>query len=269
MDRYCSPIPPRHTGAKPPPAALRSPWNCATITFGRTLTIRGSDDLDACPQLSDRGGQTLTAACLPLITWTEASACCTLPSPTKNDRCSATDPLIGQLSRYRLEDKAQQRMSRSPACAVPVAHLDCLKLLNEVHGQAAGDRRCSCLQTCCTGPSAVTTWLGSGAERSSSSCCPARAWLPLTGSPGASAAAVGRGAGVSRLSGKATFTLASVSPTAAALPAEGDVHELPHLDLPDHLHPLHMPSPGSCKRHRRGLPCERVAIAQTYRPPVS
>ena len=68
-----SPTPAGRTSAGPrsPPAAsapgcgVETPWGCPAVRRGRTLYFESSDDLSACPRLSDRDGEPCSAVCVP------------------------------------------------------------------------------------------------------------------------------------------------------------------------------------------------------------
>ena len=53
-------------GSEAPGCGVETPWGCPAVRRGRTLYFESSDDLSACPRLSDRGGEPCSAVCVPI-----------------------------------------------------------------------------------------------------------------------------------------------------------------------------------------------------------
>jgi diguanylate cyclase (GGDEF)-like protein len=158
-------------GAGAPGCGVETPWGCPAVRRGRTLQFSSSDDLSACPRLSDRGGEPCSAVCVPITILGTPTAVihATAPvsdapwAPSVTDRMEGvaaqvgarlgvlramaksqlqaeTDPLTGLLNRRAMEERVRHLREAETPFALAMADLDHFKRLNDSHGHDTGDR---------------------------------------------------------------------------------------------------------------------------------
>jgi len=156
---------------EPPGCAVDTPWGCPAVRQGRTLRFERSDDLSACPRLTGRGGDVLSAVCVPITilgtptavihatapvrdnAWTEGSIdrlegvaaqvgtrLGVLRAMAKSQLQAETDPLTGLLNRRAMEERVRHLREASTPFALAMADLDHFKRLNDSYGHDTGDR---------------------------------------------------------------------------------------------------------------------------------
>ena len=157
------------TGA--PGCGVETPWGCPAVRRGRTLQFESSDDLSACPRLSDRGGEACSAVCVPITILGTPTAVIHATAPVSADawptavtdriegvaaqvgarlgvlRAMAksqlqaeTDPLTGLLNRRAMEERVRHLREADTPFALAMADLDHFKRLNDSYGHDTGDR---------------------------------------------------------------------------------------------------------------------------------
>jgi diguanylate cyclase (GGDEF)-like protein len=153
-----------------PGCTVESPSQCVAARRGQTQVYRDSEDLDACPKLSDREMGRCAAACVPVsimgrtvgVVHTAAPLPVAMPEATvdalevlanqvgarlgmvrmmSETRLAAdTDGLTGLANRRAFENRVRQlRQAGAPFTAV-MGDLDHFKRLNDTYGHEAGDR---------------------------------------------------------------------------------------------------------------------------------
>jgi diguanylate cyclase (GGDEF)-like protein len=154
-----------------PGCGVDTPWGCPAVRQGRTLQFDRSDDLSACPRLSGRGGDVITAVCVPITILGTPTAVIHATAPASDDaftqesidrlegvatqvgtrlgvlRAMAksqlqaeTDPLTGLLNRRAMEERVRHLREASTPFALAMADLDHFKRLNDSYGHDTGDR---------------------------------------------------------------------------------------------------------------------------------
>jgi diguanylate cyclase (GGDEF)-like protein len=158
-------------GREPPCCAVETPWGCPAVRQGRTLRFERSDDLSACPRLTGRGGDVVSAVCVPITilgtptavihatapveagAWTQESIdrlegvaaqvgtrLGVLRAMAKSQLQAETDPLTGLLNRRAMEERVRHLRDASTPFALAMADLDHFKRLNDSYGHDTGDR---------------------------------------------------------------------------------------------------------------------------------
>ena len=158
-------------GREPPCCAVETPWGCPAVRQGRTLRFERSDDLSACPRLTGRGGDVVSAVCVPITilgtptavihatapvdedAWTQESIdrlegvaaqvgtrLGVLRAMAKSQLQAETDPLTGLLNRRAMEERVRHLREASTPFALAMADLDHFKRLNDSYGHDTGDR---------------------------------------------------------------------------------------------------------------------------------
>jgi diguanylate cyclase (GGDEF)-like protein len=156
---------------EPPGCGVETPWGCPAVRQGRTLQFERSDDLSACPRLTGRGGEVVSALCVPITIlgtptavihatapvgdapWTEAAIdrlegvaaqvgtrLGVLRAMAKSQLQAETDPLTGLLNRRAMEERVRHLREASTPFALAMADLDHFKQLNDSYGHDTGDR---------------------------------------------------------------------------------------------------------------------------------
>src|SRR5688572_30672940 len=156
---------------EPPCCAVETPWGCPAVRQGRTLRFERSDDLSACPRLTSRGGEVVSAVCVPITilgtptavihatapavegAWTQESIdrlegvaaqvgtrLGVLRAMAKSQLQAETDPLTGLLNRRAMEERVRHLREASTPFALAMADLDHFKQLNDSYGHDTGDR---------------------------------------------------------------------------------------------------------------------------------
>jgi diguanylate cyclase (GGDEF)-like protein len=153
-----------------PCCSVETPWGCPAVRQGRTLRFERSDDLSACPRLTSRGGDVVSAVCVPITilgtptavihatqpveaAWTEESIdrlegvatqvgtrLGVLRAMAKSQLQAETDPLTGLLNRRAMEERVRHLRDASTPFALAMADLDHFKRLNDSYGHDTGDR---------------------------------------------------------------------------------------------------------------------------------
>ncbi len=150
---------------------VETPWGCPAVRRGRTLFFESSDDLSACPRLSDRNGEPCSAVCVPITILGTPTAVIHATAPvgaeewpaTVTDRIEGvaaqvgarlgvlramaksqlqaeTDPLTGLLNRRAMEERVRHLREAATPFALAMADLDHFKRLNDSYGHDTGDR---------------------------------------------------------------------------------------------------------------------------------
>ena len=158
-------------GREPPCCAVETPWGCPAVRQGRTLRFERSDDLSACPRLTSRGGEVVSAVCVPITilgtptavihatapvddeVWTRSAIARiegvasqvgtrlgVLRAIAKSQLQAETDPLTGLLNRRAMEERVRHLREASTPFALAMADLDHFKRLNDSYGHDTGDR---------------------------------------------------------------------------------------------------------------------------------
>jgi diguanylate cyclase (GGDEF)-like protein len=156
---------------EPPCCTVETPWGCPAVRQGRTLRFERSDDLSACPRLTGRSDEVLTAVCVPITILGTPTAVIHATAPTADDAFTAesvdrlegvaaqvgtrlgvlramaksqlqaeTDPLTGLLNRRAMEERVRHLREAGTAFALAMADLDHFKRLNDSYGHDTGDR---------------------------------------------------------------------------------------------------------------------------------
>ncbi len=147
---------------------VATPRGCPALRHGHTLEF-GAGQLDCCPNLVDRGDETLTALCIPVsivgratgVVHTVASGrSLTEPERVRVEAVArqagqrvgmlrataqtslqaSTDPLTGVLNRRSLENAVRGLQQQTVPFAVTICDLDDFKDLNDTFGHDTGDR---------------------------------------------------------------------------------------------------------------------------------
>ena len=163
--------PPSRPGSEAPGCGVETPWGCPAVRRGRTLYFESSDDLSACPRLSDRGGEPCSAVCVPITilgtptavihatapvgaaAWSAAvtdrleglaaqvgTRLGVLRAMAKSQLQAETDPLTGLLNRRAMEERVRHLREAGTPFALAMADLDHFKRLNDSYGHDTGDR---------------------------------------------------------------------------------------------------------------------------------
>ena len=158
-------------GREAPCCSVETPWGCPAVRQGRTLRFDRSDDLSACPRLTDRGGEVVSAVCVPITILGTPTAVIHATMPVADDAFSAesidrlegvaaqvgtrlgvlramaksqlqaeTDALTGLLNRRAMEERVRHLREASTPFALAMADLDNFKRLNDSYGHDTGDR---------------------------------------------------------------------------------------------------------------------------------
>jgi diguanylate cyclase (GGDEF)-like protein len=157
-------------GQDPPGCAVETPWGCPAVRQGRTLRFERSDDLSSCPRLTGRGGEVVSAVCVPITILGTPTAVIHATQPVdepwedesierlegvaarvgtrlgvlramaKSQLQAETDPLTGLLNRRAMEERVRQLRDASTPFALAMADLDHFKRLNDSYGHDTGDR---------------------------------------------------------------------------------------------------------------------------------
>ena len=156
---------------EPPCCSVETPWGCPAVRQGRTLRFERSDDLSACPRLTGREGEVVTAVCVPITILGTPTAVihATLPvqeggfaeqavdrlegvaaqvgtrlgvlrAMAKSQLQAETDPLTGLLNRRAMEERVRHLREAGTPFALAMADLDHFKQLNDKYGHDTGDR---------------------------------------------------------------------------------------------------------------------------------
>jgi len=158
-------------GHDPPGCEVETPWGCPAVRQGRTLRFESSEDLSACPRLSERGGPPISAVCVPITilgtptavihatgakgedSWEQESIdrlegvavqvgtrLGVLRAMAKSQLQAETDPLTGLLNRRAMEERVRHLREAQTPFALAMADLDHFKRLNDSSGHDTGDR---------------------------------------------------------------------------------------------------------------------------------
>jgi diguanylate cyclase (GGDEF)-like protein len=158
-------------GRAEPGCGVESPWGCPAVRQGRSLRFDNSEDLSACPRLAGRGGEAISAVCVPITILGNPTAVIHATAPAGPDAWSAdavgrlegvavrvgarlgmlramaksqlqaeTDPLTGLLNRRAMEERIRQLRAANQPFALAMADLDHFKRLNDSFGHDTGDR---------------------------------------------------------------------------------------------------------------------------------
>jgi diguanylate cyclase (GGDEF)-like protein len=156
---------------EPPCCSVETPWGCPAVRQGRTLKFDRSDDLSACPRLTSREGETVTALCVPITILGTPTAVIHATAPVgdnafteeaidrlegvaaqvgtrlgvlramaKSQLQAETDPLTGLLNRRAMEERVRHLREAGTPFALAMADLDHFKRLNDSYGHDTGDR---------------------------------------------------------------------------------------------------------------------------------
>ena len=159
-------------GREAPCCAVETPWGCPAVRQGRSLRFERSDDLSACPKLTSRGGEVVSAVCVPITILGTPTAVIHATMPVEDDDVwtsqaisriegvasqvgtrlgvlraiaksqlqAETDPLTGLLNRRAMEERVRHLREASTPFALAMADLDHFKRLNDSYGHDTGDR---------------------------------------------------------------------------------------------------------------------------------
>lgn len=158
-----------HPSAGGPCCTVESPYGCMAVRRGNPIVFDTSDALNACSRLAGRGGDAVSAVCVPLtfmgrsLGVLHATGPVAAPPPPRvvsqlttlgiltGSRIGTvrafertqvqanTDVLTGLLNRRSVEARVR-RFSQGTPYAVILTDLDRFKKLNDTHGHEAGDR---------------------------------------------------------------------------------------------------------------------------------
>jgi diguanylate cyclase (GGDEF)-like protein len=159
------------TGRNAPGCGVESPWGCPAVRQGRSLRFESSEDLSACPRLAGRGGDNVSAVCVPITilgtptavihatapagedVWTQGTIerlegigvqvgarLGMLRAMAKSQLQAETDPLTGLLNRRAMEERVRHLREAAKPFALAMADLDHFKRLNDSFGHDTGDR---------------------------------------------------------------------------------------------------------------------------------
>ena len=153
-----------------PGCLVDSPFACAAVRNGTTMSFPSSDALDACPHLRDRAMGECSAVCVPVsfmgramgvfhtvgppgqpasedqaealgMLATQAGARIgMLRSMVRTQIQASTDALTGLMNRRTMEARTRDLLREYRQYTLVMADLDHFKLLNDTHGHQAGDR---------------------------------------------------------------------------------------------------------------------------------
>ncbi len=158
-------------GREAPGCGVETPWGCPAVRQSRTLRFESSADLSACPRLSGRGGDAISAVCVPITILGTPTAVIhatgaegddewvpttierlegvaaqvgtrlgVLRAMAKSQLQAETDPLTGLLNRRAMEERVRHLREAQTPFALAMADLDRFKRLNDSHGHDTGDR---------------------------------------------------------------------------------------------------------------------------------
>ncbi len=150
--------------------AVTSPDECVAARRAQTQVFPGSEELDGCPQLRDRGSDLFSAVCVPVSimgrTVGVVHAVRPVDDPLDDESIdelqvlanqsgnrlgmlrimaetqlqASTDGLTGLMNRRSLENRARVLRATGAEFALVMADLDHFKSLNDTHGHETGDR---------------------------------------------------------------------------------------------------------------------------------
>lgn len=151
-----------------PACGVTSPSDCPALRSTSVVTVAHSDDLDACPMLTEHSEHPCSATCVPVTITGRAGGliqiagapgrppdgvrAAALVSRAVGERATliealatfqlqaARDPLTGLLNRRSLAAATDGLIDRGDPYAVAYCDLDHFKELNDLHGHDAGDR---------------------------------------------------------------------------------------------------------------------------------
>jgi diguanylate cyclase (GGDEF)-like protein len=154
----------------PPNCGVDSPDHCPAARRTQVQRFADSEELDACPKLRGRGGDAVSALCVPVsimgrtvgVIHATAEANTTFPEDKVQDvgtlaklagarigllrvmaetqLQAATDTLTGLLNRRSFEQQVSVVRRDATALSVAMADLDHFKDLNDTYGHDTGDR---------------------------------------------------------------------------------------------------------------------------------
>jgi diguanylate cyclase (GGDEF)-like protein len=158
-------------GREAPCCSVETPWGCPAVRQGRTLRFDRSDDLSACPRLTERDGGVVSAVCVPITILGTPTAVIHATAPAapdafaqesidrlegvaaqvgtrlgvlramaKSQLQAETDALTGLLNRRAMEERVRHLREASTPFALAMADLDHFKQLNDSYGHDTGDR---------------------------------------------------------------------------------------------------------------------------------
>jgi diguanylate cyclase (GGDEF)-like protein len=158
-------------GREAPCCEVETPWGCPAVRQGRTMRFERSDDLSACPRLTGRDGDVLSAVCVPITILGTPTAVIHATAPAsetafsqesidrlegvaaqvgtrlgvlramaKSQLQAETDALTGLLNRRAMEERVRHLRDAATPFALAMADLDNFKQLNDSYGHDTGDR---------------------------------------------------------------------------------------------------------------------------------
>jgi diguanylate cyclase (GGDEF)-like protein len=159
-----------HPTAGAPCCPVESPFSCVAVRRGNPVVFEHSEALNACPKLRERGGEAISAVCVPVtfmgraLGVLHASGKAGVPMATdavgqlttlatqsgarigtvrsfeRSQLQASTDGLTGLRNRRTVETEVRGLMKEGIPATIVMADLDHFKLLNDTYGHEAGDR---------------------------------------------------------------------------------------------------------------------------------
>jgi diguanylate cyclase (GGDEF)-like protein len=159
-----------HPTAGAPCCPVESPFSCVAVRRGNPVVFDHSDALNACPKLRERGGEAISAVCVPVtfmgralgvlhasgkagvpmaadavgqlttLATQSGARIGTVRSFERSQLQASTDGLTGLRNRRTVETEVRGLMKEGIPATIVMADLDHFKLLNDTYGHEAGDR---------------------------------------------------------------------------------------------------------------------------------
>jgi diguanylate cyclase (GGDEF)-like protein len=159
-----------HPTAGAPCCPVESPFSCVAVRRGNPVIFENSEALNACPKLRERGGEAISAVCVPVTFMGRAlgvlHAAGKVGAPLASDAVgqlttlatqsgarigtvrsfersqlqASTDGLTGLRNRRTVETELRGMLKEGRQATIVMADLDHFKLLNDTYGHEAGDR---------------------------------------------------------------------------------------------------------------------------------
>jgi diguanylate cyclase (GGDEF)-like protein len=159
-----------HPTAGAPCCPVESPFSCVAVRRGNPVVFEHSEALNACPKLRERGGDPMSAVCVPVtfmgralgvlhasgkpgvpfasdavgqlttLATQSGARIGTVRSFERSQLQASTDGLTGLRNRRTIETELRGLLKEGGTATIVMADLDHFKLLNDTYGHEAGDR---------------------------------------------------------------------------------------------------------------------------------